>query len=132
VTRYHRIVGSLCYLVHTRLDLAFAIGFACYFMQRPTTEHQHVVKRILRYVVGTSYYGLHYPRCPKSQHYNNSDHANEINTSKSTSGTLFFLDVLDQLAVGQATSGDFVQLRGKVRCCHFCLYSDSLADSVVG
>ena len=61
-TQYRRIVGSLRYLVHTRPDLAFAVGYIGRFMQRPTTEHQQAVKRILRYVAGTSDYGLHYPR----------------------------------------------------------------------
>jgi hypothetical protein len=37
---------------------------------------------------------LHYPRCPGTEHfigYNDSDLAGDIDTSKSTSGTLFFL-----------------------------------------
>jgi hypothetical protein len=37
---------------------------------------------------------LHYPRCPGAAHfigYSDSDHAGDIDTSKSTSGTLFFL-----------------------------------------
>jgi hypothetical protein len=58
-------------------------------------EHQHVVKRIIRYVAGTLDYGLYYPRCPGEAHffgYSDSDHAGDIDTSKSTSGTLFFLD----------------------------------------
>ena len=93
-TQYRRIVGSLRYLVHTRPDLAFAVGYVSRFMQRPTTEHQQAVKRILRYVAGTSDYGLHYPRCPGAAHfigYSDSDHAGDIDTSKSTSGILFFL-----------------------------------------
>jgi hypothetical protein len=39
-TQYRRIVGSIRYLVHTRPDLAFAVGYVSQFMQRPTTEHQ--------------------------------------------------------------------------------------------
>ena len=57
-------------------------------------EHQQAVKRILRYVEGTADYGLHYPRCPGAEHfigYNDSDLADDIDTSKSTSRTLFFL-----------------------------------------
>ena len=64
-------------------------------MQRPTTEHQHAVKRIIRYVAGTLDHGLHYPRCPGVAHfveYSDSNHAGDIDTSKSTSGVLFFLD----------------------------------------
>jgi hypothetical protein len=52
-TQYRRLVGSLRYLAHTRLDLTFSVGYISWFMQRPTTEHQQVVKRIIRYVAGT-------------------------------------------------------------------------------
>jgi hypothetical protein len=93
-TQYRHIVGSLRYLIHTRPDLAFTVGYVNRFMQRPTTGHQQAVKRILRYVAGTSDYGLHYPRCPGATHfigYSDSDQAGDIDTSKSTSGTLFFL-----------------------------------------
>uniref|UniRef100_I1NRZ3 Reverse transcriptase Ty1/copia-type domain-containing protein n=1 Tax=Oryza glaberrima TaxID=4538 RepID=I1NRZ3_ORYGL len=93
-TQYQRIVGSLRYLVHMRPDLAFAVGYVSRFMQRPTTEHQQAVKRILRYVEGTTDYSLHYPRCPGAQHfigYSDNDLAGDSDTSKSTSGTLFFL-----------------------------------------
>jgi hypothetical protein len=38
-TEYRRLVGSLRYLLHTRPDLAFAVGFASRFRERPTKEH---------------------------------------------------------------------------------------------
>jgi hypothetical protein len=91
-TQYRRLVGSFRYLTHTRLDLAFSIGYVSRFMQRPTTEHQQAVKRIIRYVVGTLDHSLYYPRCPEEAHlveYNDSDHTDDINASKSTSGILF-------------------------------------------
>nr|AAG60200.1 putative gag-pol polyprotein [Oryza sativa Japonica Group] len=93
-TQYRRLVGSLRYLTHTRPDLAFSVGYVSRFMQRPTTEHQQAVKRIIRYVAGTLDHGLYYPRCPGKAHfvgYSDSDHAGDIDTSKSTSGILFFL-----------------------------------------
>jgi hypothetical protein len=77
-----------------RPNLAFVVGYVSRFMQRPTTEHQQAVKRIIRYVEGTVDYVLHYPRCPDAEHfigYSDSDLAGDIDTSKSTSGTLFFL-----------------------------------------
>jgi hypothetical protein len=92
-TQYRRLVGSLCYLAHTRPDLAFSVGYVSRFMQRPTTEHQQAVKRIIRYVAGTLDHGLYYPRCPGEAHlvgYNDNDHVGDIDTSKSTSGILFF------------------------------------------
>jgi hypothetical protein len=64
-------------------------------MQRPTTEHQRAVKRIIRYVAGTLDHGLYYPRCPGKAHlvgYSDSDHTSNIDTSKSTSEILFFFD----------------------------------------
>jgi hypothetical protein len=92
-TQYWRLVGSLRYLVHTRSDLTFSIGYVSRFMQRPTTEHQQAVKRIIRYVAGTLDHGLFYPWCPGEAHlvgYYDSDHAGDIDTSKSMRGILFF------------------------------------------
>jgi hypothetical protein len=94
-TQYRRLVESLRYLAHTRPDLAFFVGYVSRFMQRPTTEHQQAVKRIIRYVAGTLDHDLYYPRCPGEAHlvgYSDSDHAGDIDTSKSTSGILFFFD----------------------------------------
>jgi hypothetical protein len=62
-------------------------------LQRSTTEHQQAVKRIIQYVAGTVDHGLYYLRWPGEAHlvgYSNSDHAGDIDTSKSTSGILFF------------------------------------------
>jgi hypothetical protein len=92
-TQYRRLVGSLRYLTPTRSDLAFSVGYVSRFMQRPTREHQQAVKRIICYVAGTLDHGLYYSRCPGEAHlvgYNNSDHVGDIDTSKSTSGILFF------------------------------------------
>ncbi|XP_066373721.1 secreted RxLR effector protein 161-like [Miscanthus floridulus] len=93
-TQYWHLVGSLRYLAHTRTDLAFFVGYVSRFMQRLTMEHQQAVKRIIHYIAGTLDHGLYYPRCPRAAHfagYSDSDHADDIDTSKSTSGILFFL-----------------------------------------
>jgi hypothetical protein len=53
------------------------------------------MKRIIHYVAGTLDHDLYYPRCPREAHlvgYNDSDHVGDIDTSKSTSGILFFFD----------------------------------------
>jgi hypothetical protein len=91
--QYRCLVGSLRYLAHTQPDLAFSVGYVSRFMQRPTTEHQQAMKRIIRYVAGTLDHNLYYPRCPGEAHlvgYSGSDHAGDIATSKSTSMILFF------------------------------------------
>jgi hypothetical protein len=61
-TKYQRIVGSLWYLVHTRSDLAYAVGYVSRSLERPTKEHLQAMKKILRYIVGMLEYGLRYER----------------------------------------------------------------------
>jgi hypothetical protein len=57
-TFYCILVGSLRYLVNTRPDLAYAIGYVSRFMETPREEHLSAVRRIQRYVAGTRNWGL--------------------------------------------------------------------------
>jgi hypothetical protein len=80
---YRRLIVSLRYLVHTRPDIAFAVGFVSRFMDKPTMEHLAAAKRILRYLAGTLDYGLHFLRSPGSAHlvgYCDSDLGGDIDT----------------------------------------------------
>ena len=52
-TLYRSIVGGLHYLVHTRSDIAFAVGYISRFMEDPREDHWATVKRLLHYVKGT-------------------------------------------------------------------------------
>jgi len=61
-TQYRSIVGSLRYLVNSRPDLAYSVGYISRFMENPTTEHMVAVKRVLRYIAGTLHFGCHYQR----------------------------------------------------------------------
>jgi histone deacetylase 1/2 len=79
---------------YTRPDLAFAVGSASRFTERPTEKHMKAVKRILRFVNGTLDYGLRYEKSTQTTWlagYN--DHADDIDNRKSTiaSGNLFYL-----------------------------------------
>jgi hypothetical protein len=38
-TLYRWIIGSPCYLVHTRSDLAFVVSYVSRFMEWPMVEH---------------------------------------------------------------------------------------------
>jgi hypothetical protein len=58
-TRFRQIVGALQYLTFTRPDICFAVNRVCQFMHAPTDSHWGAVKRILRYLRGTTTYGLH-------------------------------------------------------------------------
>lgn len=57
-TQYKSLVGGLRYLVHTRPDIAFAVGVVSRYMERPTELHMNAVKRICRYVKGNVHYVL--------------------------------------------------------------------------
>jgi hypothetical protein len=52
-TEYWRIVGALRYLVNTRPDLAYVVGYVSRFMENPTTEHLLAVKTVPRYIAWT-------------------------------------------------------------------------------
>ena len=58
---YASAVGSLMYaMVCTRPDIAHAVGVLSRFMSNPGKEHWTIVKRVFRYLCGTSDYGLCY------------------------------------------------------------------------
>jgi hypothetical protein len=92
-TKYRSVIGSLRYLVNTRPDLAFAVGFASRFMEAPGVHHWALVKQILRYLKGTIRYGCRYSAgsVPNLVGYSDSDHAGDVDDRKSTSGIVFFL-----------------------------------------
>jgi hypothetical protein len=52
-TSYKSIVGSLRYLVNTRPDIAFSVGYVSRFLEEPCEDHLGAVKHILRYIAGT-------------------------------------------------------------------------------
>jgi hypothetical protein len=93
-TEYRRLIGALRYLVNSRPDLAYAVGYVSRFMEKPTVEHLVAVKRILRYVAGTVHLGCHYQKEAKKADllgYSDSDHGADVDGRRSTSGVLFFL-----------------------------------------
>ena len=52
-TSYKNIVGSLKYLVNTRPELAFVVGYVSRILEEPQKDHLADVKQILRYVAET-------------------------------------------------------------------------------
>jgi len=56
--QFRQIVGALQYLTLSRPDITFAVNKVCQFMHSPTENHWSAVKRILRYLHGTSNFGL--------------------------------------------------------------------------
>ncbi|KAM1944452.1 hypothetical protein ACFX15_012668 [Malus domestica] len=58
VSYYQRLVGKLINLTITRPDITYAVSLASQFMQSPTVDHLHIVKRILRYLKGSIGQGI--------------------------------------------------------------------------
>eukprot|EP00253_Pinus_taeda_P013227 PITA_13227 len=92
-TLFRQLVGSLIYLTATRPDISFAVSYISRFMAAPKTDHWIAAKRVLRYVRGTSDYGLLYSRSsdPILSGYIDSDWAGSVDDRKSTAGYVFSL-----------------------------------------
>jgi hypothetical protein len=90
---YRSLAGALQYLTFTRPDITYAVQQICLFMHDPMDDHMHSLRRILRYIQGTSHYGLHlYPSSTTSLiSYTDADWGGCPDTRRSTSGYCVFL-----------------------------------------
>ena len=52
--KYRSMIGGLQYPTHTRLDIENAVGIVVRFQADPREAHYVAVKRIFRYLKGTS------------------------------------------------------------------------------
>lgn len=57
-TDYRALVGSLQYLSLTRPNVSFVVNRLSQYMHKPTDIHWAALKRLLRYLNGTSHHGL--------------------------------------------------------------------------
>jgi hypothetical protein len=55
-----QLIGSLMYLVNTRLDSCHAVNVLSHSMSQPRKTHWTTTKHVLRYLRGTIRYGLRY------------------------------------------------------------------------
>ncbi|GJX71548.1 retrovirus-related pol polyprotein from transposon TNT 1-94 [Tanacetum coccineum] len=61
-TRYRGMVSSLMYLTASCPDLVFAVCMCARYQAKPTEKHLPAVKRVFRYLKGTTNMGLWYPK----------------------------------------------------------------------
>nr|XP_033513602.1 uncharacterized mitochondrial protein AtMg00810-like isoform X2 [Nicotiana tomentosiformis] len=92
-TEYRSLVGALQYLTYTRPDIVHAVNKVCQHLQYPREEHMRTVKRILRYLKGTTDYSLKFlSQSPfKLYGYCDAYWAGCPDTRRSTSGFCIFL-----------------------------------------
>ena len=57
-TLYRSIIGSLLYLTTSRPNVAFSVGVCARYQAAPKESHLTAMRRIIRYINGTSKYGL--------------------------------------------------------------------------
>ncbi|GKA14009.1 retrovirus-related pol polyprotein from transposon TNT 1-94 [Tanacetum coccineum] len=94
-TKYRGMIGSLLYLTASRPDIMFSVCLCARFQEAPKTSHLEAVKRIFRYIKGTTHLGLWYPKGSgiETVVYADSDHAGgrDYVDRKSTSGICTFV-----------------------------------------
>ena len=92
-TLYRQLVGSLVYLTVTRPDIAYVVHVVSQFMSAPRSSHFSAVLRILRYIKGTMFHGLHFAANSSLvlSGYFDADWAGDPTDRRSTTGYCFFL-----------------------------------------
>lgn len=64
--RYSQIIGSLMYLASAmRPDISFAVSKLSRFVSKLGDDHWHALERVMRYLKGTTSYGIHYTGYPR-------------------------------------------------------------------
>jgi len=61
-SRYRGMIGSLLYLTTSRLDIILSVYLCARYQSNPKESHLVVVKRIIKYLKGTTNVGLLYPK----------------------------------------------------------------------
>ncbi|GJY81097.1 retrovirus-related pol polyprotein from transposon TNT 1-94 [Tanacetum coccineum] len=87
-TKYQGMISSLLYLTASRSDIMFSVYLFFRFQEAPKISHLEAIKRIFRYIKGTTPLGLWYPKGTDIETvvYADFDHAGDYVDRKSTSG----------------------------------------------
>ena len=91
---YQSMVGTLLYAAcATRPDIAHAVGAVSKFKSKPTEAHLTAVKRILRYLKGTTSLALKYQKSESLSliGYSDADWASDRDDRHSMSGIIFLM-----------------------------------------
>jgi hypothetical protein len=93
IHQYRAMIGSLLYLMASRLDIIFSVCLYAQYQTNPKEFHLIALKKILRYVKGTLNLGLWYGRQTELNliGFIDADFADDRLDRKSTSGTCQFL-----------------------------------------
>ncbi|XP_022023783.1 uncharacterized mitochondrial protein AtMg00810-like [Helianthus annuus] len=92
-TTYRSLADALQYLTFTWPNISYAVQQICMHMHSPSDDHWNALKRIIRYIQGTSDYGLYLNPAPhiSLRAYTDADWAGCPDTRRSTSGYCVYL-----------------------------------------
>ncbi|XP_058202952.1 uncharacterized mitochondrial protein AtMg00810-like [Rhododendron vialii] len=90
---YRSMIGSLLYLTASRPNISFSVGVCARYQSNPKESHLIAVKRIIRYIKGTSTLGLWYSEGTNVDlaAFSDANWAGSADDRKSTSGGCFYL-----------------------------------------
>jgi len=90
---YRQLVGSLIYLTITRPDISYVVYIVSKFMQAPQHLYFAAIRRIIRYLIGSSTRGLFFPKQSTLNltSYSDENWAGCLDTRKSITGWCIFL-----------------------------------------
>ncbi|KAL0355463.1 UNVERIFIED_CONTAM: Retrovirus-related Pol polyprotein from transposon TNT 1-94 [Sesamum radiatum] len=90
---YSKVIGCLMYaMTSTRPDIAYAVGKLSRFTSNPSNHHWQAIRRVLKYLKKTMYYGLSYSGFPSIlKGYSDGSWITNVEDHSSTSGWVFLL-----------------------------------------
>jgi transposase InsO family protein len=98
VRQFQSVIGALMFAaICTRPDIAYAVSTLSQFASDPSTDHEQAVKRVLRYLQGTSDLGLRYQgagdrhKPPELHGYCDSDWGSHPDDRRSITGYAFLV-----------------------------------------
>ncbi|XP_050909772.1 secreted RxLR effector protein 161-like [Lathyrus oleraceus] len=93
ITKYRGMIGYLLYLMVIRPNIMFGESLCARFQENPKESYLIVIKRIMKYLKGTTNFGLWYPKGSICNlvGYSNDDYAGSKTDRKNTSGTCHIL-----------------------------------------
>lgn len=88
---YRSLINKVLYPIHTRPDIHYTINYLSRFTNQPSKHHLNASKHVVRYLAGTTNFGLWFSRCNGAtlEGFSNSDWGGSMSNSKSTSGLFF-------------------------------------------
>ena len=102
-TLFRSMIGSLLYLIASRLDICFSVGVCARYQANPKESHLAAVKRIIRYVNGTADYGIWFSKDTNSDlaGYSDSNWVGNVDDRKSTTGDASILEIIWSLGIAR-------------------------------